>query len=507
MNERRIGAALTYVQTALHIVISLLYVPLLLSGIGQSEYGMYQLVGSIMAYIGITETLLSAGVLRFYCKYKAVGDATAMENTLATAQRIYRILSAAVLAAGIVIIWVIEPIYRGSLTPSELRELRWMIGIFTGNVIINLLSYVYTAAINGQERFLFAKTLGILSTILQPVCVILVIRHYPYALSVVAAQTVVNAAAAAARRYYARRRLGVRVVYHGKDPALVRSLLKFSLGIVFAAVADQIFWKADQLILGKLYGSAVVAIYAVGAQIYGNYSPVGVAVTSVFMPRISQLYHAEGDMDAISDLFAKTGRLVFLVCMLILTGFALFGKAFITLWAGRPYLEAYAVALVVMIPYTIDVMQHLGLTILQVMNRYAFRGKVYFTIAVLNIVSTLFMAKYWGLFGAALSTAISMLLGNGLIMNWYYAVHAGIDLKRFWGHAAKLLPAAAAASVIGVGLRMLIPCDTFFSLAGGIALYTLVYCGIMWLFGMNSYEKSLVRSILHGMSGRKGKPS
>ena len=100
MNERRIGAALTYVQTALHIVISLLYVPLLLSGIGQSEYGMYQLVGSIMAYIGITETLLSAGVLRFYCKYKAVGDATAMENTLATAQRIYRILSAAVLAAG-----------------------------------------------------------------------------------------------------------------------------------------------------------------------------------------------------------------------------------------------------------------------------------------------------------------------------------------------------------------------------------------------------------------------
>ena len=63
MNERRIGAALTYVQTALHIVISLLYVPLLLSGIGQSEYGMYQLVGSIMAYIGITETLLCASLL------------------------------------------------------------------------------------------------------------------------------------------------------------------------------------------------------------------------------------------------------------------------------------------------------------------------------------------------------------------------------------------------------------------------------------------------------------
>ena len=92
MNQRRIGAALTYIQTALHILISLLYVPILLSGIGKSEYGMYQLVGSIMAYIGITESLLSAGVLRFYCKYKAVGDTDSMENTLAAARRIYRLL-------------------------------------------------------------------------------------------------------------------------------------------------------------------------------------------------------------------------------------------------------------------------------------------------------------------------------------------------------------------------------------------------------------------------------
>ena len=498
MNQRRIGAALTYVQTTLHIVISLLYVPILLSGIGQSEYGMYQLVGSIMAYIGITESLLSGGVLRYYCKYKVIDDTRAMENTLAVAQRIYRILSLIVLVCGAVLILVIEPIYRGSLTAEELLELRWMIGIFTGNVIINLLSYIYTAAINGHEQFVFAKMIGIVSTVLQPICVIIVIHHYPFAVSVVAVQTAVNVAAAAARRYYARRRLSVRVVYHGQDRELVWNLLKFSAGIVFAAVADQIFWKADQLILGKFYGSALVAIYAVGAQIYGNYSPVGVAVTGVFMSRISQLYHAEHDMDAISDLFAKTGRLVFLACMLILTGFFLFGRPFIALWAGETYQEAYAVALVVMIPYTIDVMQHLGLTILQVMNRYAFRGKIYFFIAVLNIASTIIMAKYWGLFGAALSTAVSMFLGNGLIMNWYYSRRVGLDLKRFWLGVVKLLPAMVATVAVGIGIRQLFRCETLISLAGGIALYIVMYVVLMWLFGMNAYEKKLLRGLLGG---------
>ncbi len=503
MNERRIGAALTYAQTAIHIVVSLLYVPILLSRIGQNEYGMYQLVGSIMAYIGITESLLSAGVLRFYCKYKAVGDTRSMENTLAVTQRIYRVLSLVVLLLGTLLILVFEPIYRSSLTTAELKEMRWMILVFTGNVIVNLLTYIYTAAINGNERFLFSKTLTIVSTMLQPICVILVIRRYPFALSVVAAQTAVNFAAALARIYYARKRLSVRVVYHGRDTELMKSLLVFSAGIVFAAVADQVFWKADQLILGKIYGSGIVAIYAVGAQIYGNYSPVGVAVASVFMPRISQLYHADHDMNSISDLFAKTGRLVFLACMLFLSGFFLFGRSFIMLWAGEAFEEAYAVALVVMIPYTIDVMQHLGLTILQVMNRYAFRGKVYFVIAVLNIVSTIIMAKYWGMFGAALSTAIAMLLGNGIIMNLYYGSRVGLDLKRFWLGVARLLPAAAAACVVGIGIRQLFKCETVASLIGGIALYTVVYFVFMWLFGMNKYEKSILRSFFGGKGIRK----
>lgn len=497
MNQRRIGAALTYIQTALHILISLLYVPILLSGIGKSEYGMYQLVGSIMAYIGITESLLSAGVLRFYCKYKAVGDTDSMENTLAAARRIYRLLSILVLVLGAVLIFVVEPIYQSSLTSAEIRELRWMVGIFTGNVIINLLHYIYSAAIHAHERFLFVKSLGIVTTLLQPLCVILVIRQYPCALSVVAVQTAVNALAALARRYYAIRKLGVRVVYHRRDPELVRSLLRFSAGIVFAAVADQVFWKADQLILGKLYGSAIVAVYAVGAQIYGNYSPVGVALTGVFMPRISQLYHAEHDINAISALFAKTGRLVFLACMLILSGFLLFGRNFISLWAGEGFQEAYAVALVVMIPFTVDVMQHLGLTILQVMNLYSFRGKMYFFIAVLNIASTIILAKHWGMFGAALSTGISMFLGSGLIMNWYYGSRVGLNLREYWLGVLKLLPAAAAACTAGFGIRRLFRCDTAWSLAAGILLYTAVYMIIMWLFGMNDYEKSLLGGIFH----------
>ena len=53
VNQRKIGIILSYIYTATHVVVNLLYVPLLLRTIGQSEYGLYQLVGSLIAYISI----------------------------------------------------------------------------------------------------------------------------------------------------------------------------------------------------------------------------------------------------------------------------------------------------------------------------------------------------------------------------------------------------------------------------------------------------------------------
>ena len=50
MNEKRIGAILGFVYTGLQSVISILYIPLLLTGIGKSEYGIYQIAGSVIAY-------------------------------------------------------------------------------------------------------------------------------------------------------------------------------------------------------------------------------------------------------------------------------------------------------------------------------------------------------------------------------------------------------------------------------------------------------------------------
>lgn len=180
------------------------------------------------------------------------------------------------------------------------------------------------------------------------------------------------------------------------------------------------FWKTDQVILGKLFSTTVVAVYSVGAQIYMMYMQFGTQIASVFYPKVSILYQEENGLQKVSDLFIRVGRATFFVILLVLSGFIIFGREFLLVWVGEGYEAAYWVAIIVMLPFSVDLAQNLGLCILQVKGQYGFRAKIYLLSALLNIITTVLFARRIGITGAALSTGISMFLTSGLIMNWFF---------------------------------------------------------------------------------------
>lgn len=491
VNQRKIGIILSYIYTATHVVVNLLYVPLLLRTIGQSEYGLYQLVGSLIAYISIMESLLSAGVVRYYCKYKNENNQEKMENVLAISQRIYSVFSLIVCVCGVALIFAFKSLYASSLSLFEMQESIIMLVLLIANIIINIMNYVYVAVITASERFIFLKVISILSTIVQPALVYLLIKKYPYAIVIVISVVLINLLVAFVRRIYSKKVLNATIHYHGKDSEFVKGLFQLSSTILFALIADQIFWKADQLVIGKVLNTSAVAVYSVGSQIYMNYTPLGTAISSVFMSRLSKLYDVEKDIQSISELFIKVGRIAFLFLGLVLCGFILFGQDFIMLWAGEGYKEAYYVAVIIMIPLTVDAMQNLGLTILQIMNKYGFRGKVYFAIAIVNIITTVFLVKIVGIVGAAISTAISMAIGNGVIMNFYYS-KLGLNMRKFWKEIIKFLPAVVISLIGGIFLQKIYFANAAISLVFHIVSFIIIYASSIFIFGLTKKEKALI---------------
>ena len=225
---------------------------------------------------------------------------------------------------------------------------------------------------------------------------------------------------------------------------------------------------------------------------------IGTAASSVFLPRVSELYCQNKDMSEISDLFIKVGRISFIVCGFVLSLFIVLGKDFIIIWAGKDYIDAFYIALIVMVPFTIDLIQNLGLTIMQVANVYLYRGYMYLAIALVNVVVTIILLKLMGIVGAAVSTAIAMVIGNGFCMNWYYSEKLGLNIKKFWLEIAKL----SVLVIVGTGALLLLY-NLIKSLLSGLVvvlvsalIYFFIYFFLVLMFGLNESEKTSISAFI-----------
>lgn len=498
--ERGRGVILGYVYVFSQTLVAFLYTPFLLHGIGQSEYGLYQLVGSISAYMNILESMLTSAALRFYCEQKALGNKRGMENILGLSRLLYRGAAIVVVMVGVLTFFGFKLLYANALSSSELEEGGLLLAVLIANIVLNMLNYTYSVVISAFERFTFSRFMDIISILMQPVIVLIVINAVPYATVIVVVQFMVNALCWIVKRFYVSKSIGARAVVHEFSWSKLKPLFMFSLTVSIAMIADMIFAKTDQLIIGLIIGSAGVAIYSIGYQLYSCYSSLGIVMSSCFMPKLSAIAKKDNSNLLLSVEWAKTGRLTFFLLSAVLIGFVLFGKDFIYLWVGEGYEEAYWVALFMMLAYFVDIIQRLALTILQVLNRYSFRARVYVASAIANIPLTFVLTASFGIVGAAVSSAVVLFIGSGLIMNWYYAAKVDLDVSLFWkeiGRASRGLP---ISTIVGIAIAAILPAQDWLFFIAEIVLFCIAYA-ISCLPFLNESEKDLVGRLLRKRKG------
>ena len=208
-------------------------------------------------------------------------------------------------------------------------------------------------------------------------------------------------------------------------------------------------------------------------------------------------------MSEINQIFNKIGRVQFAIMSLILTGFILYGKDFIGFWAGEDFKPAYYMALVVMLPLLIPLIQNTGITILQAKNKHAFRSKVYFFIAILNIVLSIPLAKLYGGIGCAVATAFALFVGNIVIINIYYHKKIGVDIITFAKEIVSMAPPVLIALAIGSIGNYLFTTTDIIILGSKILGYILVFTPLMYFMGFNDYEKNLFKGLILNLKPRK----
>lgn len=492
INQRKAGVMLSYLSEAIKILSGLIYTPIMLRLLGQSEYGLYQLVHSVVSYLSLLSLGFGSSYMRFYSRFKAEDDQNGIARLNGMFMTIFCSIAGICVLCGIVMIGNVEAIFGSGLSPAELDKSRILMAMMVLNLALTFPSSVYNCNVMAHEQFFFQKILMVAQNLLNPFLTLPLLLLGYGSIGMVAVSTLLTVARLVADIWFCHSKLKIRFTFRGFQFSLLKEMWIFTFFIFLNQIVDQINWSVDKFLLGRMAGTVAVAIYGVGGQINTMYLQFSTSISNVFVPRVNRIVAESNDDSALTKLFTKVGRVQFIIMALILSGFVFFGRPFIEFWAGNGYEDAYYVTLLLIAPVTIPLIQNLGIEIQRAKNKHKVRSIVYLFIAIANVFLSIPLIKLWGPAGAAVGTAISLVVGNILFMNWYYHNKIGLDMIYFWKQIAKFLPALILPIAVGTLMMKFISFNNLFSLILGIAAYSAVYCASMWFIGMNTDEKQML---------------
>ena len=494
MNELNAGAALSYVSIAVNMVVGLLYTPYMLRMLGQSEYGLYSLAASIIAYLTVLDLGFGNAIVRYTAKFRAEGRQQEQEEMFGMFFLLYIGIGVVALIAGSVLSLNVENLFSRSMTATEVSRTRIMLWLMTFNLAFTFPMSIWGSIMTAYERFVFQRLVSIIRSVLNPVVMVLLLVVGYKAVAMVVVTTVFNVVTLLINWRYCKTRLSVKLRFAGFKWCFLKEVSIYSFWIFLNAIMDRIYWSTGQFVLGVYRGAVAIAVYAVAIQLQSMYMLFSTAISGVFLPKVTAMVTRENNDKAISDLFIRTGRLQYIVMAFILSSFIVFGKAFIRLWAGAGYDDAYYISLMFFIPLTVPLIQNLGITILQARNQMKFRSVLYVIIALASLGLSILLAKPYGGYGCAFATSLALLLGQVIIMNIYYQRKQHLDIFRFWKEIAKMsvVPAVLVVAGLFVAHSALFHTVTILKFCACGLIFAGLYGMAFWSFSMNREEKDLM---------------
>jgi len=496
MDQKKAGVLLSYGQTVLSTIISLVYTPVMLRLLGTSEYGTYTLVSGFISNLSLMSFGLGSAYVRYYSRAKVQEGEDGVAHINGMFMVIFLVISAMSLLVGGVLVANVQNIFGAKLTAHEIETARVLMALLVVNIAVSFPCSVFSSYITANERFLFQRVINMIRTVLNPIVMLPLLLMGLGSVALVVVTLVLSVVTDAFNIWYCRRKLRMRLTFGHFDFALLREMGGFSFFIFLNMIIDQINWTVDTTLLGIISGTAATAIYGVGAQINSYYKTLSTSISGVFVPQINRIVaEGQGD-DKLTSLFTRVGRIQFLLLMLVLTGFVFVGEPFIDAWGGGEYAGAYPIALMLMVPVTLPLIQNLGIEIQRAKNMHQFRSKVYFFMALGNVLVSIPLGMRYGGLGCAMGTAISLIIGNGFVMNWYYQTHIGLDMKYFFRSILSMVPAMVPPALLGL---LAVRLHTFSGYSGVLTFavpYTAVYALCVYRWAMNDEEQGMVRGML-----------
>jgi O-antigen/teichoic acid export membrane protein len=418
---------------------SLALAPLMLSRLGLEAFGVWAVTGALATYAGLLDLGIGRSLSRFVSLYHSKGDRRSVEECVGLGLVAVTVLGS--IAAGAA--YLGASVLSGGLnTPAdELRViLLCSVAIFVLQMWTDVLASVPTGMLQMVPPSL-ARLAGNTVNFGASVAVLLVSDELTdYALANVAAAAValVIMTAVFARTWRAP---------YARLPSRARAkeVIGFGVRLQVVWLGDLVNQQTDKLIIALLVSPAAAGAYELANRVVLALRSLGVLTISAMIPTATAAIAREGNSIVRGFYRNYTGKSVAISLPIFAFG-AITGPYLLVAWLGEAPGESPAVLALLGLANAANLVTGVPMTLITSDGRPGVPAFAAVVTAALNVVLTLALAPFLGLWGVLLGTVVALTAGAVLFL---------VQFHRAYGFPARdLADALLRPLVLAVGLAL-----------------------------------------------------
>lgn len=322
-----------YARMLLVIAVGLYTSRVVLQTLGVDDYGVYNVVGGIVAMIGFLNSALTAASQRFISYELGTGRKERLKRVFSTSVSIHLALALIVFVIAETLgLWFINT--HLNIAVDRMEAANWVFHCSVLTLMVSIVSVPYNACIVAHEHMRAFALIGILDVVLRLLIVYLLLAIHQdklitYALLVLAVSLVVRLVYG----IYCKTHFEECGYHFILDRRLFREMFAFAGWSVVGNFGFSFKDQGSNIILNLFFGTAVNAARGIATQVNGVISNFSNNFTMALAPQITKQY-AAGNVSESMKLVYAGSRLSFYLMALIATPVLVNVDYLLSLWLG-----------------------------------------------------------------------------------------------------------------------------------------------------------------------------
>ena len=408
-NDSKIGRSviLNWMALAVGIGVAFFLSPFVVHRLGNIAYGIWTLVNSMIAYMGLLDLGLRGAVTRFVSRYHAQGEHLESSRAVSAAFWFRLCVGAVVVVTSLILPYIAISAFH---IPQDMQlATRWAIGVMGVSFAVTLTMGVFGGVLVALNRFDLVSTVTMVQTMLRALGIVWILNsgYGIVGLAIWELSVVVLANSALTTLAFLVYR-ELRIIFR-PDSEVLRRLWGYSFYSLLFNICAQIVYYTDNVVVGAFLSAGMVTFFTIAGGLLEYARQVVSGLGTVLLPLASSL-DAQGRQPELRRLLIRGTQATLLVALPIQVTLFFRGHTFIALWVGEEYANISGRVLqILLVAHAFAIANYTSYNVVWGLGKHKPVALIATAEAAANLLLSIVLVRYIGILGVAWGTVLPSL--------------------------------------------------------------------------------------------------